>query len=113
MGHVYLLLPHAYVIRHLALVTYLLGEKLGLQILQRRDMHERVKVCSSVPHDHLAGSLSDMASIPIAQFYQKSFESHPYRTLAFTNGGLNALGDAVAQVSQRVVSFDLCFSIVC
>jgi len=44
-----------------------------------------------------------MASIPIARFYEKSFESHPYRTLAFTNGGLNALGDAVAQVSQRVL----------
>jgi len=112
MGHVYLLLPHAYIIKHLR-------KKLGLQLqrhfVYRRDMHERVKVCSSVPHDHLArlNALSDMASIPIARFYEKSFESHPYRTLAFTNGGLNALGDAVAQVSQRVVSFYLCFSVVC
>ena len=45
-----------------------------------------------------------MASIPIIRFYQQSFETHPYRTLAFTNGALNGLGDAVAQLSQHVVS---------
>lgn len=45
-----------------------------------------------------------MASIPIARLYQQSFETHPYRTLAVTNGSLNALGDIVAQGSQSVVS---------
>lgn len=44
-----------------------------------------------------------MASIPIIRFYQQSFETHPYRTLAFTNGALNCLGDAVAQLSQHVL----------
>ena len=37
-----------------------------------------------------------MTSIPIVRFYQQSFETHPYRTLAFTNGALNGLGDVVA-----------------
>lgn len=37
----------------------------------------------------------------VARFYQQSFETHPYRTLAFTNGTLNGLGDAAAQLSQR------------
>jgi len=41
--------------------------------------------------------------IPIARFYQQSFETHPYRTLAVTNGSLNALGDIVAQASQRAL----------
>jgi protein Mpv17 len=48
-----------------------------------------------------------MVSIPIARIYQQSFETHPYRTLAFTNGTLNGLGDAVAQLSQRIVSQSL------
>jgi protein Mpv17 len=43
--------------------------------------------------------------VSIARLYQQSFETHPYRTLAFTNGALNGLGDAAAQLSQRVVSF--------
>jgi len=43
-----------------------------------------------------------MASLSIvSRFYQQSFETHPYRTLAFTNGVLNGVGDAVAQVSQH------------
>jgi len=50
-----------------------------------------------------------MASIPIVRFYQQSFETHPYWTLAFTNGALNGLGDAVAQLSQRVVSLSSYF----
>lgn len=41
-----------------------------------------------------------MASIALARAYQQSFETHPYVTLAFTNGTLNALGDAVAQAAQ-------------
>ena len=44
-----------------------------------------------------------MANVALARVYQQSFESHPYYTLAFTNGALNALGDAVAQVTQRFV----------
>ena len=44
-----------------------------------------------------------MANIALARAYQQSFESHPYYTLALTNGALNALGDAVAQVTQRLV----------
>ncbi|KAI0359173.1 hypothetical protein OH77DRAFT_1395873 [Trametes cingulata] len=43
-----------------------------------------------------------MANVALARVYQQSFESHPYTTLAFTNGALNALGDAVAQVTQRL-----------
>ncbi|THH26657.1 hypothetical protein EUX98_g7536 [Antrodiella citrinella] len=41
-----------------------------------------------------------MASIALVRAYQQSFESHPYGTLAFTNGALNALGDVVAQTVQ-------------
>jgi protein Mpv17 len=49
-----------------------------------------------------------MASLSIVtRFYQQSFETHPYRTLAFTNGLLNGVGDAVAQISQRFVSYTL------
>ena len=44
-----------------------------------------------------------MANVALARVYQQSFESHPYTTLAFTNGALNALGDVVAQFTQRVV----------
>ncbi|KAI0724326.1 hypothetical protein C8T65DRAFT_563362 [Cerioporus squamosus] len=44
-----------------------------------------------------------MANVALARVYQQSFESHPYTTLAFTNGALNALGDAVAQVTQRFI----------
>ncbi|KAI0336049.1 hypothetical protein GY45DRAFT_1402533 [Cubamyces sp. BRFM 1775] len=43
-----------------------------------------------------------MANVALARVYQQSFESHPYTTLAFTNGALNALGDVVAQFTQRV-----------
>ncbi|KAJ2971782.1 hypothetical protein NUW54_g12419 [Trametes sanguinea] len=44
-----------------------------------------------------------MANVALARVYQQSFESHPYTTLAFTNGALNALGDVVAQFTQKVV----------
>jgi protein Mpv17 len=44
-----------------------------------------------------------MASIALARAYQQSFDTHPYATLAFTNGALNALGDCVAQGSQQLV----------
>ncbi|KAH8100538.1 hypothetical protein BXZ70DRAFT_1008036 [Cristinia sonorae] len=43
-----------------------------------------------------------MASIALARAYQQSFDSHPYGTLALTNGALNALGDVVAQTTQNV-----------
>ena len=46
-----------------------------------------------------------MANVALARVYQQSFESHPYYTLAFTNGVLSAFGDAVAQATQRFVSF--------
>ncbi|KAH9921965.1 uncharacterized protein BXZ73DRAFT_51573 [Epithele typhae] len=45
-----------------------------------------------------------MASVALARAYQQSFEHHPYITLAFTNGILNALGDAVAQLTQRLTN---------
>lgn len=45
-----------------------------------------------------------MASVALARAYQQSFDSHPYATLAFTNGFLNALGDSVAQRAQQFVS---------
>lgn len=44
-----------------------------------------------------------MSSIALARAYQQSFEHHPYGTLAVTNGALNALGDAVAQVTEKLV----------
>ena len=44
-----------------------------------------------------------MSSVAFARIYQQSFESHPYRTLAVTNGTLNALGDVVAQSVQLLV----------
>ena len=44
-----------------------------------------------------------MASIALARVYQQSFETHPYTTLALTNGALNALGDIVAQLTERFV----------
>ncbi|KAI0690678.1 hypothetical protein BC835DRAFT_1434334 [Cytidiella melzeri] len=44
-----------------------------------------------------------MSSIALARVYQQSFESHPYGTLALTNGALNALGDVVAQVTQNLI----------
>lgn len=46
-----------------------------------------------------------MASLVLARAYQQSFDSHPYPTLAFTNGALNALGDFVAQSTQIIVRF--------
>ncbi|PIL29591.1 hypothetical protein GSI_08227 [Ganoderma sinense ZZ0214-1] len=44
-----------------------------------------------------------MASLALVRAYQQSFASHPYFTLAVTNGALNAFGDAVAQVTQKLV----------
>ena len=44
-----------------------------------------------------------MASIALARVYQQSFDTHPYTTLALTNGCLNALGDIVAQMTQNLV----------
>jgi protein Mpv17 len=45
-----------------------------------------------------------MASVALARAYQHSFDSHPYATLAFTNGTLSAIGDCVAQSAQAFVS---------
>lgn len=45
-----------------------------------------------------------MTSVALARVYQQSFEHRPYWTLAVTNGALNALGDSVAQLSERLVS---------
>jgi len=42
-----------------------------------------------------------MTSIAVARAYQQSFETHPYGTLAITNGALNALGDMVAQLTEK------------
>ncbi|KAI1797667.1 hypothetical protein LXA43DRAFT_260040 [Ganoderma leucocontextum] len=47
-----------------------------------------------------------MASVALARVYQQSFEAHPYFTLAVTNGALNAFGDAVAQVTQKLTDPD-------
>jgi len=44
-----------------------------------------------------------MSSIALARAYQQSFDSHPYGTLAVTNGALSALGDAVAQLSEGLI----------
>ena len=49
-------------------------------------------------HSHI-----QMASIAVARAYQQSFETHPYGTLAITNGALNALGDIVAQLTEKSV----------
>ncbi|KAH9853170.1 hypothetical protein C2E23DRAFT_729080 [Lenzites betulinus] len=45
-----------------------------------------------------------MANIALARAYQQSFDSHPYYTTALTNGALNALGDVVAQITQKVIA---------
>ncbi|KAF9056610.1 hypothetical protein BJ165DRAFT_543205 [Panaeolus papilionaceus] len=45
-----------------------------------------------------------MAALTLARAYQHSFDAHPHLTLSVTGGCLNALGDAVAQVSQNVVN---------
>ena len=50
---------------------------------------------------HIASTT--MSSIALARVYQQSFESHPYGTLALTNGALNALGDVVAHMTQNLV----------
>ncbi|KAM5538246.1 hypothetical protein V8D89_008133 [Ganoderma adspersum] len=47
-----------------------------------------------------------MASVAFARVYQQSFAAHPYFTLAVTNGALNAFGDAVAQVTQKLTDPD-------
>lgn len=44
-----------------------------------------------------------MTSLSVARAYQHSFDAHPNTTLAFTGGALNALGDVVAQASQKIV----------
>lgn len=51
--------------------------------------------------------LTTMSSIALARAYQQSFEHHPYGTLAVTNGALNALGDLVAQLTERHVRASL------
>lgn len=45
----------------------------------------------------------NMSSIALARVYQQSFETHPYGTLAVTNGAFNALGDIVAQITEKAV----------
>ncbi|TFK23106.1 hypothetical protein FA15DRAFT_670838 [Coprinopsis marcescibilis] len=45
-----------------------------------------------------------MAAVTLARAYQHSFDTHPYITLAVAGGCLNALGDCVAQVSERTVA---------
>jgi len=45
-----------------------------------------------------------MATLQLARAYQHSFETHPNVTLAFTGGSLNALGDAVAQVTEKLTN---------
>ncbi|KAA1468585.1 hypothetical protein DENSPDRAFT_912358 [Dentipellis sp. KUC8613] len=47
-----------------------------------------------------------MASLTLARAYQQSFEAHPHGTLAVAGGALNALGDAVAQSVQMLISKD-------
>ncbi|KAI0762617.1 hypothetical protein C8Q74DRAFT_1207785 [Fomes fomentarius] len=42
-----------------------------------------------------------MANVALARAYQQSFEARPYYTLAITNGALSAVGDVVAQFTQR------------
>ncbi|EDR15444.1 uncharacterized protein LACBIDRAFT_227871 [Laccaria bicolor S238N-H82] len=44
-----------------------------------------------------------MAALTIARAYQHSFDTHPNSTLAITGGCLNALGDFVAQISQKAL----------
>jgi protein Mpv17 len=44
-----------------------------------------------------------MATFTIVRAYQHAFHTHPNCTLAVTGGTLNALGDAVAQLSQNIV----------
>ncbi|KAK7064409.1 vacuolar membrane protein [Favolaschia claudopus] len=43
-----------------------------------------------------------MAALTLARAYQTSFDSRPHTTLAVTGGCLNALGDAVAQISGNI-----------
>ncbi|KAJ7597674.1 hypothetical protein C8J56DRAFT_325914 [Mycena floridula] len=45
-----------------------------------------------------------MATLYLARAYQHSFDTRPNVTLALTGGSLNALGDAVAQLSQTITS---------
>lgn len=44
-----------------------------------------------------------MAAITLLRAYQHSFDTRPNLTLSLTGGTLNAVGDAVAQVTQGVV----------
>lgn len=44
-----------------------------------------------------------MSSVALARVYQQSFDTHPYTTLAITNGIMGAFSDVVAQVTQRVI----------
>ena len=55
-------------------------------------------------------NLLSMANVALARAYQQLFDSHPNVTLAITGGGLTALGDVVAQISQRVVRASPMFS---
>ncbi|KZV77614.1 hypothetical protein PENSPDRAFT_679158 [Peniophora sp. CONT] len=45
-----------------------------------------------------------MSSIALGRAYQRSFETHPHFTLAIAGGTLTALGDVVAQTSQRLLA---------
>ncbi|OJA21267.1 hypothetical protein AZE42_02541 [Rhizopogon vesiculosus] len=47
-----------------------------------------------------------MATLTIVRAYQHAFRTHPNYTLAVTGGSLNALGDAVAQLSQNILVKD-------
>ncbi|KAF5312596.1 hypothetical protein D9619_003338 [Psilocybe cf. subviscida] len=47
-----------------------------------------------------------MAAITLLRAYQHSFDTRPNLTLSLTGGTLNAVGDAVAQVTQGVMQKD-------
>jgi len=47
-----------------------------------------------------------MSSITLARVYRRSFEAYPHRTLAVAGGALTALGDAIAQLSQQIITPD-------
>jgi len=51
-----------------------------------------------------------MANVALARAYQQLFDSHPNVTLAIAGGSLTALGDVVAQISQRIVRTSPMFS---
>ncbi|KAI0252614.1 hypothetical protein BJV78DRAFT_1199868 [Lactifluus subvellereus] len=45
-----------------------------------------------------------MSSVTLARVYRRSFEAYPHVTLAVAGGALTALGDAVAQFSQQIIT---------